>query len=93
MQALMAYFLGVTGSIVRNIDTICTKIVHYLKRTSMKTKKDGYKSRLFNDLSELAAVIHTEFDWMRCHTHLSHFFHLKINIAIDPVIGKYTATR
>ena len=54
------------------------------------TKKDGYQSRLFNCFNELAAVIHAEFDWMRCHTHLSDFFHLKIDVTIDPVIGKYT---
>jgi len=54
-------------------------------------KKDGYQSRLFNFFKELAAVIHAEFDWMRRHTQLSDFFHLKIDITLEPVIGKYTA--
>ena len=53
------------------------------------TKKDGYQSRLFNYFNELAAVIHAEFNWMRCHAHLSDFFHLKVDVTIDPVIGKY----
>ena len=56
-------------------------------------KKDGYQSRLFNFFKKLAAVIHAKVDWMRRHTHLSNFFHLKIDITIDPVIGKYTAAR
>ena len=55
------------------------------------TKKDGYQSRLLITSNELAAVIHAEFNWMRCHAHLSDFFHFKIDITIDPVIGKYTA--
>lgn len=54
------------------------------------TKKDGYQSRLFNYFKELTAVIHAEFNWMRCHAHLSDFFHFKIDVTIDPVIGKYT---
>ena len=53
-------------------------------------KKDGYKSRLFNCCIELAAVIHAKFNWMRCHAHLSDFFHFKVDVTIDPVIGKYT---
>jgi hypothetical protein len=54
------------------------------------TKKDGYQSRLLITSKELAAVIHAKFNWMRCHSHLSNFFHLKVDVTIDPVIGKYT---
>jgi hypothetical protein len=57
-------------------------------------KKDGlFKPSFLNTLKELAAVIHAEFNRMRCHAHLSHFFHLKIDVTIDPVIGKYTTAR
>ena len=53
-------------------------------------KKTAIKAVFLIFSKELAAVIHAEFDWMRRHTHLSDFFHLKIDITIDPVIGKYT---
>ena len=57
-------------------------------------KKDGLKPSFFRAFnSELAAVVHAEFDWMRCHAHFCDLFHLEINLAIDPVIRKYTAAR
>ena len=43
--------------------------------------------------SELAAVIHGKLDWVRRHAHPGDFFHLQLDVSINPVIREYTATR
>ncbi len=53
-------------------------------------KKTAIKAVFLITSNELAAVIHAKFNWMGCHAHLSDFFHFKIDVTIDPVIGKYT---
>jgi hypothetical protein len=93
MESLKGLFLSIFPSIVSKIHSICTILVHGAMSVIKGIKKDGLnKPSFLNTLKELAAVIHAEFNRMRCHAHLSHFFHLKIDVTIDPVIGKYTTT-